>query len=151
MIEIKPIGFVHSERREATDDGWDAVSSWIELAEGVPAESLAGLGDFSHIEVLYHFDRVKPESVVLAAEHPRENPAWPLVGIFAQRKKARPNRLGATIARIKKVEGNRIFVESLDAIDGTPVIDIKPVYRQFLPRGEVTQPEWVNEMMRDYW
>ena len=79
------------------------------------------------------------------------NAAWPKVGIFAQRGKARPNRLGATIVEIEKRDGRILHVRGLDAVDGTPVIDIKPVLAEFLPRSPVRQPAWSRELMRDYW
>ena len=85
------------------------------------------------------------------ARHPRNNPAWPLVGMLAQRGKNRPNRLGVTVARLVSVSGRILTVRGLDAVDGTPVLDIKPVMREFLPRGEVRQPDWAIELMRDYW
>jgi tRNA (Thr-GGU) A37 N-methylase len=74
-----------------------------------------------------------------------------MVGIFAQRGKNRPNRIGVTVCRIVSVSGRRIEVEGLDAIDGTPVLDIKPVMAEFLPRGEIRQPDWSSELMKDYW
>jgi len=73
------------------------------------------------------------------------------VGIFAQRGKDRPNRLGTTIAEIKGREGRVLTVAGLDAVDGTPVLDIKPLMVEFLPRGSVRQPPWSRELMRDYW
>lgn len=85
------------------------------------------------------------------ARHPRNNKEWPAVGIFAQRGKNRPNRLGSTICRIVRVEGSKLFVSELDAINGTPVLDIKPVMTEFLPRQEVHQPAWSHELMRQYW
>ena len=74
-----------------------------------------------------------------------------VTGILAQRAKNRPNRLGSTICRIVRREGRTLFVRELDAIEGTPVVDIKPVLREFLPRDEVRQPAWTTELMRDYW
>ena len=85
------------------------------------------------------------------ARHPRGNQAWPRVGIFAQRAKDRPNRLGLTTVEIVRVEGRTIVVRGLDDIDGTPVLDIKPVMQEFLPRTPVRQPQWSRELMRDYW
>lgn len=85
------------------------------------------------------------------ARHPRNNLNWPPVGIFAQRAKNRPNRLGLSVVRILKREGNVLFVEGLDAIDGTPVLDLKPVLREFLPSEEIRQPDWATELMQDYW
>jgi tRNA (adenine37-N6)-methyltransferase len=148
---IKPIGFVKSSRTEPIDDNWDSVSSYIELTSEFTKESLQGLEDFSHVEIIYFFHKVDIGKIILSAEHPRENLSWPSVGIFAQRKKARPNRLGATISKIVRVEGNRLYLSSFDGIDGTPVVDIKPVMSEYLPREKVIQPDWSKEMMRDYW
>jgi tRNA-Thr(GGU) m(6)t(6)A37 methyltransferase TsaA len=150
-ITLHPIAFVRSSRDVVEDDGWDAVSSSIELADHVPTESLEGLSEFSHAEIVFVFDRLEESNVVTGARHPRGNTSWPVVGIFAQRGKNRPNRLGATMVRVLAVEGRTIRVEGLDAIDGTPVVDIKPVIREFLPRGEIRQPRWATELMKTYW
>lgn len=150
-IVMRPIGFVRAERGEAEDDFWGGSTATIELAPGADPESLAGLEGFSHAEILFVFDRVAPERVVSGARHPRNRKDWPRVGIFAQRGKARPNRIGSTCVRVVKVEGTRLVVAELDAIDGTPVLDIKPVMQEFLPRGAVTQPAWATELMREYW
>ena len=92
-----------------------------------------------------------PDRIVTDARHPRNNPAWPRVGIFAQRGKNRPNRLGSTMVRVLGVRGRELHVAELDAIDGTPVLDIKPVLREFLPRTAVEQPSWATELMERYW
>jgi tRNA (adenine37-N6)-methyltransferase len=151
MFQIEPIGYVRGARTVAEDDDWGNTTATIELAEPYPAESLAGLEAFSHAEILYIFDRVKPEDIVASARHPRNNPAWPRAGIFAQRAKKRPNRLGVSMVRILAVEGRTLRVAELDAIEGTPVIDIKPVMNEFLPRTAVTQPAWATELMARYW
>jgi tRNA-Thr(GGU) m(6)t(6)A37 methyltransferase TsaA len=150
-FQINPIGYVRGARAEVRDDFWGGAASTIELAPGVPTESLDGLDAFSHAEVIFVFDRLDPADVVTGARHPRGNRAWPVVGIFAQRAKARPNHLGATIVRILGREGRQLKVAELDAIDGTPVVDIKPVFAEFLPREPVRQPPWSHEMMREYW
>lgn len=147
----RPIGVVHSPRIEMRDDFWGGVEAEIELAPDFPSDSLAGLEEFSHAEVIYVFNKISSENVVVGARHPRNNPAWPQVGIFAQRAKGRPNRLGSTIVRIVGHDGRRLRVRELDAIDGTPVLDIKPVMAEFLPREPVVQPQWSHELMRDYW
>lgn len=85
------------------------------------------------------------------ARHPRGNEQWPKVGIFAQRAKSRPNRLGVSVCRLVAVEALTITVQALDAIDGTPVLDLKPYMREFGPRGEVRQPAWSHELMATYW
>jgi tRNA (adenine37-N6)-methyltransferase len=151
-ILLRPIGWVRSSRGDAADDFWGETVARIELdPQQFDATALAGLADFSHVEILYFFDKVSPASIVTAAEHPRENPAWPKVGIFAQRKKSRPNRLGLSTCRLLAVEGLAVTVAELDAIDGTPVVDIKPYVLEFEPRREdVRQPKWISELMVDY-
>jgi tRNA (adenine37-N6)-methyltransferase len=150
-IEMHPVGRVEARRTEAEDDNWGAEESRVILDQRFPPEALDGLEGFSHAEILFVFDRVDPAKVVTGARHPRNNPEWPAVGIFAQRGKDRPNRIGSTICRILRRDGRTLTVEGLDAIDGTPVLDIKPVMREFLPREEIRQPEWSRELMRDYW
>ena len=151
MITLEPIGYVRSTRRDLLDDDWDAVPAAIELGAGFDAVALDGLEAFSHAEIVYHFDRVEPTAIERGARHPRGNPRWPRVGIFAQRAKDRPNRLGVTVVAITGREGRVLRVRGLDAVDGTPVLDIKPVMAEFLPRGEVRQPAWSTELMKAYW
>jgi tRNA-Thr(GGU) m(6)t(6)A37 methyltransferase TsaA len=112
--------------------------------------ALQGLTDFSHCIVVYVFDKASWDESRIA-RHPRGNKDWPEVGIFAQRAKDRPNRLGVTVCRILDVDGSTIRLSGLDAIDGTPVVDIKPWMVEFGPRGEVVQPAWSSELMKDYW
>lgn len=150
-VNMQAVGFVEAQRSEASDDFWGGQVACIVLSEPFGAESLQGLADFSHVEVLFLFHQVEPRKVVTGARHPRGNPAWPAVGIFAQRGKSRPNRIGSTICRIVAVEGTRLLVAELDAIDGTPVLDLKPIMAEFLPREPVRQPAWSRELMRDYW
>lgn len=151
-IRLVPVGHVASPRTEAVDDDWDSITSTVTLdAAQFGEDALRGLDAFSHVEVVYLFDRVAPESVVTQARHPRGNPEWPQVGIFAQRAKARPNRLGVTVCRLLAVDGLSLTVSGLDAIDGSPVLDIKPYLAEFGPRGEVRQPAWTHELMSAYW
>jgi tRNA-Thr(GGU) m(6)t(6)A37 methyltransferase TsaA len=150
-FEIRPIGYVEGARSRAEDDFWGGEEATIALTSDFMPEALEGLGEFSHVEVLFLFHRVEPRAIVTGARHPRNRQEWPAVGIFAQRGKNRPNRIGSTICRLLRVEGLRLTVAELDAIEGTPVLDIKPVLREFLPRGEVRQPAWSEELMRDYW
>jgi tRNA (adenine37-N6)-methyltransferase len=152
MIEgIEPIGYVRASRENPQDDYWGEEESCIELTEKFSAESLQGLDDFSHIEVVFLFHRVDESKIVTGARHPRNNAEWPAIGIFAQRGKNRPNRIGCTICRVMNVNGMRIRVAELDAIDGTPVLDIKPVMAEYLPRHAVRQPVWSHEVMSRYW
>ncbi len=150
-VTVQPIGYVSSSRTVAQDDHWDAEISTIQLVPEYGPESLQGLADFSHVEVLYHFHKADASRVTTGARHPRENTAWPLTGIFAQRGRNRPNLLGSTVCRVARVQGTVLHVAGLDAIDGTPVLDLKPVMQEFLPRGLVRQPAWSRELMKAYW
>jgi tRNA (adenine37-N6)-methyltransferase len=150
-IVLHPVGLVRGGRLQPEDDSWDSESAEIVLDDRFGPDALAGLGDFSHIEVVFHFHQVGDSEIRTGARHPRGRSDWPLVGIFAQRGKGRPNRIGVTICRLLSVEGRVLKVRGLDAIDGTPVIDIKPVLKGFLPRGEIIEPAWASELMKDYW
>jgi tRNA (adenine37-N6)-methyltransferase len=150
-VEMTPIGRVSSPRTEPLDDDWDAITATITLDGRFSPAALEGLADFSHVDVVFVFDRVDPDAVQTAARRPRGNPDWPLVGIFDQRGKARPNRIGVTTCRLLGVEGRTLTVRGLDAIDGTPVLDLKPYMAEFGPRGEIRQPSWSSELMAGYW
>lgn len=147
---VTAIGVVRSTRTVAEDDAWDAETSSIELLPPFDARALQGLDDFGHCVVVYVFDRASWDESRMS-RRPRGNPDWPEVGIFAQRAKDRPNRLGVTTCRVLGVEGPVLRVAGLDAIDGTPVVDIKPHMREFGPRGAERQPVWADELMRGYW
>lgn len=149
---VAAIGRVEGGRSEAIDDDWGGSRAVIRLDPAqFTAEALLGLDAFSHAEVIFVFDKVGGDQITTSARHPRGNPAWPRVGIFAQRGKNRPNRLGVTVCRIVSVDGLTLTVEGLDAIDGTPVLDIKPVMAGFLPRGALREPDWAGAIMADYW
>jgi tRNA (Thr-GGU) A37 N-methylase len=149
---LRAIGTVQGGRAEPIDDDWGESRARLALdpAQFAP-DALAGLGEFSHAEVIFLFDKAPEAEIQFGARRPRGRSDWPLVGIFAQRGKNRPNRLGVTVCKILAVEGLSVEVEGLDAIDGTPIIDIKPVLSGFLPRGAVREPAWASELMKDYW
>lgn len=149
---LTPVGYVRGGRAEAIDDNWGPSRARIELDPALfGPDALAGLGDFSHLEVIFLFDRVADEKIEYGARRPRGRPDWPLVGIFAQRGKNRPNRLGLCSCRVLRIEGLAVEVEGLDAVDGTPVLDLKPLMTGFLPRGEIREPAWAREIMEGYW
>ena len=93
---VTSIGVVRSTRTAIEDDAWDSETSRIELdPEFFIEESIAGLDTFSHVEVLYLFDRVTADKIERGARHPRNNPEWPRVGIFA--------RYPAAVSRMKSI------------------------------------------------
>ena len=151
-VEMEPIGYVRGGRTEPIDDDWGDVEATIELdASQFDPGVTAGLSDFSHLDVVYVFHLVPDEKIETRARHPRGNEDWPLVGIFAQRAKGRPNRIGVTTCEIVAVDGLTVKVRGLDAIDGTPVLDLKPYMTDFAPRTEVREPKWARELMSGYW
>lgn len=150
-ITMWPVGRVVGGRTEPIDDDWGDVEATIEIDARFEPDVLAGLDGFSHVDVVFVFDRVDEARITLGARHPRNNPEWPLVGIFAQRAKARPNRIGVSTCELVGVDGRTLRVRGLDAIDATPVLDIKPHVREFDPRTPLEQPEWMTELMSGYW
>ncbi len=151
-LEMVPIGFVRGGRVEATKDGWGGNRCRLELdaARFGPA-SLRGVEALSHVEILFYFHVDADEPVETGARHPRGRTDWPEVGIFAQRGRMRPNRIGVSVCRVVGVAGTAVEVEGLDAVDGTPILDIKPVWSGYAPRGAVVEPDWAKALMARYW
>ena len=142
------IGTVKSTVTKPVDINWGEVVSEIILNPEY-ASGLLGLENFSHLMVLtfLHEAEYVPEKHL--RRHPQEREDLPLVGIFAQRARHRPNRIGVTSVEIIEVKNNSVKVRALDAINGTPVIDIKP-YVPAYDKRDATIPEWMSETMKDY-
>jgi tRNA (adenine37-N6)-methyltransferase len=154
VMDLEPIGWVQSTQRVpgGRGHGWDKEIAAIKLDSArFEAAALMGLASFSHIEVVFIFDQLDPSLVENGARRPAGRADWPEVGIFAQRYSHRPNRIGVSRCRLLAVEGVTVHVGGLDAIDGTPVLDIKPWMAEYGPRGDVSQPAWSHELMADYW
>ncbi len=153
MIALEPVGFVVGGRTDPIDDDWGRVEAVIRLDDAqFGPDAVAGLGAFSHVVVVFPFHQVDPADVQSGARRPRGNPDWPEVGMFAQRARMRPNRLGVSTCRLTAVEGLDLHVRGLDAIDGSPVLDVKPFMREFEPLdADVRQPTWSTELMRGYY
>ena len=152
MVEVVAIGHVVGGRDRPDDDDWGDVRAVIRLDRNrYDARAVAGLEEFSHVEVLFLFDRADPTATETGSRHPRGRADWPEVGIFAQRGKDRPNHLGLSRAQLLAVDGLDLHVQGLDAIDGTPVLDVKPWMEEFGPRGPVHQPAWSRELMARYY
>ncbi len=142
------IGEVRSEVKDPVDMNWGEVVSEIVLKPEY-APGLLGLEGFTHAIILTHLHKAKYNPDIHLTRHPREDPDMPLLGIFAQRARHRPNRIGVTAVKIKKVTDTSVFVIALDAIHGTPVIDIKP-YVPFYDTKDASIPEWMENMMKGY-
>jgi len=150
-IVLQPIGIVRSPIKEVADDCWGGVLSTIELDPQLfGPECTLGLDQYSHVEVVFVLDKISQDEIEKGARHPRGRPDWPKMGIFAQRPKGRPNRIGIPVCKLESVDGLHIRVRELDAVDGTPVLDVKPYLKGFAPRGEVLEPAWAAELMAGY-
>lgn len=148
---IEQIATVFNNVDFRQDENWKNVISSIVLDEKFNEDSLHGLKDFSHIEVLFGFHLLNTDEVETEKRSPRNNPDYPRTGIFAQRASKRPNLLGISIVKIFDVFERTIKVSGLDAINGSPVFDLKPVIREFIPeRNEIIQPEWATDIMKNY-
>jgi tRNA (adenine37-N6)-methyltransferase len=151
-MAMESIGFVRGGRVEATKDGWGSNRSTVELRGDLFEPScLQGLDANSHVEILFYFHLGADEPTEYGARRPRGRADWPAVGIFAPHGRMRPNRIGVSICRLLSVTGLTLFVEGLDAVDGSPVLDIKPVWNGYLPRGALREPRWAQELMAGYW
>ncbi|GAA0468648.1 tRNA (N6-threonylcarbamoyladenosine(37)-N6)-methyltransferase TrmO [Paractinoplanes deccanensis] len=149
-FEITPIGTVRNERTDVQDtDNWGAVRSTITVDERFGEACLQGLEGFSHVEVLFVFDRFPDDGDFREPRPYRGIEGLPPMGVFAGRGPRRPNRLGVTCCAIESVKGRELTVVGLDAVSGTPVVDLKPVMAEFVPAG-VEQPAWVGGVMADY-
>ena len=150
-IQVEPVAHVIGGRTEPTDDHWGGTHAIIRIdGSRFATEATEGLEDFSHLEVIFHFHLTDKTDLNLGARRPRDNPDWPAVGIFGHRNMRRINWLGVSRCRLLKVDGLDLHVEDLDAVDGTPVLDIKPWFSEFGPRGEIRQAAWSSEMLVDY-
>ena len=151
-IGMTPIGRVVGGRAEATKDHWGANRPTIVLRDDLLGpDALKGLDAHSHIEVVFHFHLHTDEPVEAGARHPRGRTDWPAVAIYAQHGRMRINRIGVSVCRLLWVDGLSVEVEGLDAVDGTPVLDIKPVWSGYRPRGAFREPDWARELMASYW
>ena len=149
-ILLHPVAIVRNSRKEPIDDHWETIVSEIELLDHIPTAAFDNISAFSHLEIIYYFDKVMKEQIVFSG-HPRGNKDYPMMGIFGQRKKDRPNTIGLSTVELLEHRERIIKVRLLDAIDGTPVLDIKPVFKEFQVSNNIKQPHWVEDLMKNYW
>ncbi len=141
-ITLRSIGWVSNRVKEPRRDGWESVESVIEL-EPEMAPALAGLDGFSHIILLFWMHQIPEDLRGAGRRHPGNRQDLPLVGAFATRTQLRPNPIGVAVVPLLRVDGLRLHVRGLDAIDGTPVIDIKPYLPPYDSPKDPRVPSWV--------
>lgn len=148
-ISLRPVGRVLCDVTARTDHQWGSVTSRVELLPEYRA-GLLGLDQFSHLLVITYLHQAGFESGRHLTRRPRGLPSMPLVGIFAQRAKDRPNPIGVTAVSLLSITSDSAIVRGLDAIDGTPVLDLKPYYPQYDRVDGAVVPDWVGRLMAGY-
>ena len=148
-MNVEPIGVVRNAVATATDEGWGGVASEIRLRPEL-ADGLQGLEGFSHVVVIFLMHEASFEPDQHLVRRPRDRAEMPRLGIFAQRARHRPNPIGVTTVSLEAVQTGSLLVRGLDAIDGSPVLDIKPHVRVFDSPARPTQPEWLGRLMKGY-
>lgn len=144
-LELAYIGVVRNAHKEPHWEEWSDEESEIVLREDL-AEALEGVEGFSHLIVLFWMHRLPARERITLKVHPRGRLDLPLVGVFATRSPARPNPIGVTIVKLLERRGAVLRVQGLDAIDGTPVLDIKPYIPDYHPVARVRVPSWVKKL-----
>lgn len=149
-MTLKAIGIVRNEIKQElpAKSGWGKVVSDI-VIDSTLAEALDGLEGFSHIIVLYWMHRVAATGQVPTKVHPRGKQELPAVGLFATRSPNRPNPVGKATVRLLQCGGNILKVEGLDAIDGAPVIDIKPYIPGYDSVTNAEIPRWMTKLLAE--
>ena len=137
------IGVVYNDVKEPTDEGWGHVASEIVLDETF-SDGLDGIEQFSHLLILFWMHRAAEAEPVPMRRRPQGRADMPEIGLFAQRARHRPNPIGVTAVRLLRRDKNRLFVEGLDAINGTPILDVKPYVPKFDSIGSPRVPAWIN-------
>ena len=146
-IVIRPIGKVHNSIHVLKREGWESVNSEIIIKKRYQ-QALDGIEDYSHLLVLFWLARVPASRRQMMKVHPKSRNDLPLVGVFATRTQYRPNPIGLTLVRLLSRENNILRVRGLDAIDGTAILDVKPIspVHEFPKRIRV--PRWYRQLWR---
>ena len=147
-VTLPVIGFVENARTSTADAEWGALESTLMLRPEYLA-GLTGIEQFSHAVVVF-FMHVDPlDETPTLVRRPRGREDMPMLGVFAQRGRMRPNPIGVTAVEILRLEPQGLVVRGLDAIHGTPILDVKPYVVEF-DRRDAVRPEWVTRLMEGY-
>ena len=145
---VRPVGIVENSVAQKKEDFWGSEVSVIRLEEEYRG-GLEGLEEFSHALILCMLDRAQYVRQKHLRRRPRDWADMPMLGIFSQRTKDHPNTIGVTAVEILAVSEDTLTVRGLDAIHGTPVLDIKPYFPAF-DRRDARTPDWVDKLMERY-
>jgi len=143
MMTLKPIGMVRNKVKQPIRHGWGEIVSEI-IVDSDLTEALDNLDEFSHLIVLYWMHQLPAGRQLPHKVHPMGKPELPLVGRFATRSPSRPNPVGQATVKLLERHDNILKVKGLDAIDGTPVIDIKPYLPGYDSADGAKVPLWMT-------
>jgi tRNA-Thr(GGU) m(6)t(6)A37 methyltransferase TsaA len=161
FIQLKPIGIVKNQSREASWGKELQSLTWQERAARMKEQSQAvseliispeledmldGIDEFSHLLVLYWSHLIPGKRRQVMKVHPLGSKDFPLVGTFATHSPARPNSILVTVVRLLKRKGNVLEVTGLDALDGSPILDIKPYLPDQQDSKDIRMPDWMKKM-----
>ena len=146
IITLKAIGRVRNSIHKKKREEWESVISEVVLNPKYE-DGLEGIENYSHLLILFWLSRIPPKGRGgMLKIHPKSRPDLPLVGIFSTRTQYRPNPIGLTLVQLLKRKKNILEVRGLDAMNGTPVLDIKPISpRTEFPR-KIRVPEWYQRL-----
>jgi tRNA-Thr(GGU) m(6)t(6)A37 methyltransferase TsaA len=142
-ISLQAIAVVRNNVREPRMDGWDQVRSDLIFRDDL-LDALDGIETYSHVIVVFYFDRVPDEERTTGRIHPRGDPKYPLQGVLATRSQRRPSSIGVAVVPLLRRRHNILRVRGLDAIDGTPVLDIKPYIPHYDSVPDARVPDWTK-------
>jgi tRNA-Thr(GGU) m(6)t(6)A37 methyltransferase TsaA len=147
-ISLKAIGRVHNSVRKIRREGWESVISEVVLDKRFD-EALEGVEEYSHLLILFWLSRVRKAGRKMKKIHPKSRQDLPLVGIFGTRTQYRPNPIGLTLVKLLERKKNVLKVRGLDALNGTPVIDIKPISPRYEFPKKTRVPKWYNQLWKE--
>lgn len=142
-ISVTPIGWVRNRVNDPYRHDWSGVRSRLILREEL-AEALAGLEGFSHLIVICWLDRVPEAERQLMQVHPAGDRALPVRGVLALRTQHRPNPIAVSVVAVEGIEGAVVRVSGLDAVDRTPVLDLKPYIPHYDSVPDARLPTWAS-------
>ena len=149
MIQFNPIGIIKSPVTKMAPGNWGSVQSEIHLDEQY-APGLKELAGFSHIIVVFFMHRASFVPAEHLHRHPRGDKDQPEIGVFAQRTKYRPNPIGISAVELLSIEDHVITVRGLDALDDSPLLDLKPYMPMFDRVADAKLPDWVDKFKDGY-
>jgi tRNA-Thr(GGU) m(6)t(6)A37 methyltransferase TsaA len=148
-LKLRPIGYVSTSVKKEIDEEWGEIISEI-MIDRCYEKGLIGLDNFSHIIVIFFMHKANFDINSHLTRKPQDRQDMPFLGIFAQRAKHRPNPIGISSVKLLSVKENIVRVQGLDAIDETPIIDIKPYFPIYDSMVNVKTPSWVDKLMQNY-